>query len=65
MPGMLSNIRTSFVFINKETFETYYKVLKDMKVNSYFSLILIDNNKGIMLEEKKITEDRTMKGETK
>ena len=57
-PDMLNNIRTSFVFSDRKTFDTYYDALKDMKVNSYFSLLLLDVEKGVLIKENKITEDR-------
>ena len=57
-PDLLREIRVSFAFINPETFELYYNQLKDIKLNAYFSLILLDREKKTVVEERKLGDIR-------
>ena len=57
-PELLKEVRVSFAFIRPETFELYYNQLKDVEVNTYFSLLLLDLDKNNVVEERKLGENR-------
>ena len=51
-PEAFENTKYSFVFVNNDVFEGFCRFLEGVKVNSSFSLILVD------LKEQRVTEER-------
>ncbi len=51
-PEAFENTKYSFVFVNRDMFEGFFKFLEGVKVNNSFSVILAD------LEKQRVTEER-------
>lgn len=51
-PEAFENTRYSFVYVNKDVFEGFFKYLDGIKVNNSFSLILVD------IKEQRVVEER-------
>ena len=51
-PDSFINLKNSYVFEDKGYYEAFYQLLKNRKVNSWISLILVDLQKQIVLEER-------------
>ena len=50
-PEALKDIKTSFAFADMEIYQEFRELIKDVKVNSYMSIILIDPEKREVTEE--------------
>ena len=51
-PEVINGLKTSFVFSNREVFEGFLTTLKDAKLNTEMSALLLDLNKGCVVEER-------------
>ena len=51
-PENFKNLKNSIVFDDRGFYEAFYKLLENRKVNSWISLILINLEKQIVIEEK-------------
>lgn len=51
-PENFKNLKNSIVFDDKSFYEAFYKLLENRKVNSWISLILVNLEKQIVIEEK-------------
>lgn len=60
-PEAFENSRFSFAFINKELFESFFELIKDVKFNNSFSIILLDLDKTrIDIDERRVVEERLL-----
>ena len=51
-PESFKNLKNSIVFDDRGFYEAFYKLLENRKVNSWISLILVNLEKQIVIEEK-------------
>ena len=51
-PEIIKGLKTSFVFSNSEVYECFLATLKDAKLNTEMSAILIDIHTGNIIEER-------------
>jgi len=51
-PEVIKGLKTSFVFLNSEVFEGFITALKDAKLNTEMSAILLDMDNNSVLEER-------------
>ena len=62
-PERTKSIKMSFLFMDRETLEAFWRKLKCAKVNGWFSLILVDRECQTVIEERFVprVDGETMK----
>ncbi|MBO4688155.1 MAG: hypothetical protein J5636_06540 [Clostridiales bacterium] len=51
-PDTLKDVKVTFVFADQSYYEETLEKMKEIKVNNYISFLLVDPDKGLVMEEK-------------